>query len=93
MTEQKRARKRDNSASPLIAAPILAELRKARNTASITISGIVSISELSKTEVSLASHAGRVILRGESLSLVIFEGGVVTVNGKILEVSFGYGKN
>ena len=93
MTEDSRRLKREKHTPQPISMPLLAELRKARNTASITISGIISITELSKTAVSLATHTGRVILKGEALSLIIFEGGVVTVNGKIAEVSFGYAKN
>ncbi len=93
MTEQKKRAKRPPKNPPLISPPMLAELRKARNTAAVTLSGIICITELSESEVSLASHAGRVVLRGQSLTLVIFEGGVVTVNGKIEEVSFGYAKN
>lgn len=93
MTYKTNRAKRERLSSPLIPMPLLAEFRKMRASASITVSGIVSITELSDIEVSLATHAGRVTIRGESLSLVIFEAGVVTVNGKIVEVSFGYAKN
>ncbi len=78
--------------TPLIASPLLAEIRKAKSVASITLSGVVSISSLSSEEVSLATYAGRVIVRGEHLNLVIFEGSVVEVRGKVEEVSLGYAK-
>lgn len=93
MTEHNKRGKHKRGTGMLIAPPLLAEIRKAKGTASITISGIVSITDLSREEISLATHAGRVVLSGNSLTLAIFEGGVVEVSGRIEGVSLGYAKN
>ncbi len=93
MTEHNKRTKNKRVATPLIAPPLLAEIRKGKGVASVTISGIVSITDLTSEEISLATHAGRVVIRGNSLTLVIFEGGVVEINGKIEGVSLGYAKN
>lgn len=92
MTQGKKRIKSRSGAAALVAPPLLAEIRKAKNSASITMSGIVSITDLSDTEISLATHAGRVIVKGECLKLVIFEGCALEINGKIEEVTLGYAK-
>ena len=93
MTKGNKITGKKRSNSSIIAPPLLAEVRKAKSFAAITLSGVVSISTLSGEEISLATHAGRVILRGQGLNLVIFEGNIIEVHGKLEEVSFGYAKN
>ena len=60
---------------------------------SVLIGGIIAISDLSASCVSLASHGGRIIISGERLAVKVYEFNSVEIVGKIKEVSFVYGKN
>ena len=59
---------------------------------SLTVSGVVAISELTDTNVVLKSHKARLLITGKSISLAVFEGRVVEIGGIIQSVEFSYGK-
>lgn len=59
---------------------------------SLTVSGIVGISELTDTEVVLKSHRAKLSVTGKKLSLTVFEGRVVEIDGVIQNLEFSYGK-
>ena len=59
---------------------------------SFEIGKVISISELSEECIELKTHGGRIIIGGSRLTLSIFEGGTVKVDGKVTEVKLVYGK-
>lgn len=73
--------------------PLIAEIRKTSSRAAISVVGVVSVTELSRELISLASHLGRVEVRGEELTLSVFENKTVEVSGKITAVEMGYAKH
>ena len=79
--------------SELAVAPLVVELRKSDGGATVFISGVVSIGELSERFISLATHSGRVGVHGDALSLTAFANKTVEVKGKIEGVDLGYAGN
>lgn len=57
---------------------------------SVTVTGIIGISELSDAMVSLASHGGRIKIIGERLQTSLLENKTVELVGKIEEMIFIY---
>lgn len=90
-----RQRKGEHPRTPfeLGSAPLVVELRKSDGGAELLISGVVSIGELSERFISLATHRGRVGVRGGDLLLTAFANKTVEIRGKIEGVDLGYGRN
>lgn len=59
---------------------------------SITLSGVIGISDYSESEITLKSHGGKIILRGRRLMLSIYEDKTAEILGRIEEICFNYGK-
>ena len=70
----------------------LAEIRKTARGAVMTVSGVVSLTEVSDLRISLASHSGRISVVGSSLLISVFEGRTVEICGKIEGVELLYAK-
>ncbi len=68
------------------------EIRKSRLGASLLLSGVLALDEISDTLITVLSHSGRVFLHGERLSASALEGRTLTVYGKITGVELGYAK-
>lgn len=68
------------------------EIRKSRLGASLLLSGVLALDEISDTLITVLSHSGRIFLRGERLSATALEGRTLTVYGKITGVELGYAK-
>ena len=77
--------------SELAPSPLVLELRKQDGSGTVLIYGVVSIGELSERFILLATHGGRVGVRGSSLALTAFANRTVEVKGKIEGVDLGYG--
>ena len=60
---------------------------------SITLSGIIGISDFSDDFIDLKSHGGRLSVRGKRLFISVFENQCVEIVGRIEEITFKYGKN
>ena len=86
-------RKRAVPPADVLPAPLVMEIRKADGGAVASVSGVVSIGELSDRFISLATHSGRVGVYGASLTLTAFANRTVEVKGKIEGVDLGYGGN
>ncbi len=59
----------------------------------ISVGAVVSISEFSHEEILLVSHAGKIRIIGESLTISVFEGRGVEIIGGVKEIEFLYAKN
>ena len=77
----------------LASSPALLEIRKTSSGAALSVVGIISVTALSGEFISLASHSGRLDIRGSSLVLSVFENKCVEVSGKIESLEMGYGKH
>lgn len=87
-------RKRASSLPPeLFPAPLVLEIRKSDGGAVASVCGVVSIVELSDRFIALATHSGRVGVRGTLLTLTAFANHNVEVRGKIVGVDLGYAGN
>ena len=71
--------------------PTVLELSRSESGGALSVIGVISIGELSDGLVSLATHGGRVTVRGSSLTLTAFANRTVEVRGKIEGVDLGYG--
>ena len=60
---------------------------------SLTVFGVIGVSEFTNNEIFLLSHKARVRIFGERLALITLENRIVEVRGKISGVEFSYGKN
>ena len=60
---------------------------------SVTVGGIIGISDLNEGRVFLTSHGGRILVEGERLSVRIYEHNTVKIEGRIEVISFVLGKN
>ena len=77
---------------PSTLAPAVLEIRKTSSGAELSVFGVVGVTELTDEVISLASHSGRVDIRGSKLVLSVFENKSVEIYGKIDGVELGYGK-
>lgn len=68
------------------------EIKKSRRKSTLVVTGVIAVSALTATEISLASHAGRVEISGRGLLLSVFENGSLEISGEICDVRLGYGK-
>ena len=68
------------------------EIRKSSRGATLSVVGVIGVTELSDESISLASHSGRLDVRGSGLVLSVFENKCVEVSGKIEGLELGYGK-
>ena len=59
---------------------------------SLTVSGVIAISELTETCVALKSHKANLSVLGKCISLTVFDGRVVEIDGVIRSLEFSYGK-
>lgn len=69
------------------------EAERCRSGMTVTIGGLIGISDFSEERIVLASHSGRIIVNGRRLRINVYEGGSAEVIGRIEEISFKYGKN
>ena len=69
------------------------EIRKTKLGAGVLLSGVIGISELTDSSITVLSHFGRVHFSGECLVLSVFSERTVEIIGKITGVEFSYGKN
>ena len=90
---QKQRKRSARPPSDVIPSPLVLEIRKSEGGAAASVCGVVSIGELSDRFISLATHSGRVGVRGTSLTLTAFANRTVEVKGKIEGVDLGYGGN
>ncbi len=73
-------------------APILLEMRKSSRAASVSVGGVIGVTELSASEIALSSHLGRIVMRGEGLRLTVYANRTAEVSGRITEVELGYAR-
>ena len=59
------------------------------NSMTVTVSGIVGITEFSDGEVRLITSRERITVRGSSINLRIFEGNTVEIRGNVLSIERG----
>lgn len=88
MTEKEKQRRIDSF--PTL--PILFEGRLRGGLIYFTVSGVRSIADLTATGSEIITDKARIFVSGERISLEVFEGGIVTVGGRITGVEFKYGK-
>ncbi len=70
--------------------PLVVEIRKTSTGAVLSAVGVVSVTEVSGESVALASHSGRLSIKGSDLILSVFENKSIEVKGKIEGVEMGY---
>ena len=68
------------------------EIKKSSRGAVAVVSGVMSVSEYTDSQVELLSHSGRMCVLGECLEVSVLEGRVIEIFGKITEVKFSYGR-
>ena len=68
------------------------ELKKSRGKCAVSLTGVMSVTNISPEVISLASHSGRVEIVGRGLSLSVFENGSLEIKGEIHNVRLGTGK-
>ena len=68
------------------------ELKKSGGKCTLILTGVMSVTNLSPEEISLASHSGRVEILGKGLLLSVFENGSLEIKGEIHNVRLGNGK-
>ncbi len=60
--------------------------------ASVVISGVLGIFELTDSHIGVLSHKARVGIFGSHLSLLVFQGRVVEISGRVEDIQLKYGK-
>lgn len=90
---QKQRKRTPRPPADMVPAPLVLEVRKCEGGAVASVTGVVSIGELSDRFISLATHSGRVGVRGTSLTLTAFANRTVEVKGRVEGVDLGYGGN
>lgn len=70
-----------------------AELDPAPAGVRMAVVGVRSVSDLSPTFLSLTTEKGEIEIRGERLSLTVFENQTVGIIGHIEEIKLQYGKH
>lgn len=90
---QKQRKRGARPPADMLPSPLVLEIRKSDGGAIASVTGVVSIGELSDRFILLATHSGRVGVRGSSLTLTAFANRTVEVKGRIEGVDFGYGAN
>ena len=59
------------------------------NGMTVTVSGIVGVTEFSDGEIRLITSRVRLIIKGSSINLRIFEGNTVEISGNVLSIERG----
>ena len=90
---QKQRKRVARPPADIVPSPLVLEVRKSDGGATASVSGVISIGELSERFISLATHGGRVGVRGGSLTLTAFANRTVVVKGRIEGVDLGYGRD
>ncbi len=70
----------------------MAEIRKTARGAAMTVSGVISLTDVSDSRISLALHSGRISVVGSALLISVFESRTVEISGRIEGVELLYGK-
>ena len=73
--------------------PLLVEIKKSSHSASVSVAGVIGVTELSDSSISLSAHGGRVVMRGEGLRLTVYSDRTATVDGRVTEVELGYSRS
>lgn len=68
------------------------EIKKSKLGAALVAVNAIGIAELSQNKVIILSHAGRVEVTGDGLTLSVFEDKSVEILGRIKGVELDYGK-
>ena len=68
------------------------EVHRAPSGLSVSVSGVVSVFELSCAEIGILTARARISVCGDGLLLSVFESRRVEVVGRVGEISFKYGK-
>ena len=92
MTGKQKTLKFASILSSLKSSPLNLEIKKSSRGAVLVASGIMSIGELEDNKITLLSHSGRLVLKGDSLGISLLDNKIVEVFGKITEVELSYGK-
>ena len=92
MTGKQKTIKFASILSSLKSDPLNLEIKKSSRGAVLVASGIMSIGELSDDKITLLSHSGRLVLKGDALGISLLDNKIVEVFGKITEVELSYGK-
>ena len=74
-------------------APMLVEIKKTSRASAVCVTEVIGVTELSDSEVALASHGGRINIRGEGLRLTVYSNRTVEIGGRVMEVSLGYSRS
>lgn len=69
------------------------EANRSRSGMTVTVGGIIGISDYSDTGVLLMSHGGRICILGKRLKLCVYENNTLEISGKVEDIKFSYGKN
>lgn len=69
------------------------ELHRVPRGLAVSISGVISVFELSETNIGILTARARINIVGERLSLSVFESRRVELVGRVGDISFKYGKS
>ncbi len=83
---------KENPPSALVPSQLCAELRRGESGATVAFFGVVAISELSDSRITLKAHGGSLSIVGSSLSLSLFENRCAEISGRISQLEIGYGR-
>ena len=70
--------------SPLFTSTL--EIRRRKAISTVALTGIIAVEELSPEKITVATHSGRITVKGARLLLSVFEGRTIEISGKILGV-------
>ena len=93
MTEDKKRKWVKKHPKELAGRTLSAEIRKDKRRSVLVVQGVLGVGAFSSREIGLTSHGGRLTVRGEGLTMTVFENRTVEVFGKISGVELGYVKN
>lgn len=60
---------------------------------SLVLSGIIGVCDFSDEYITLLSHGGRITVLGSKLFISLYENNNIEIEGRVREITFGYGKN
>ena len=69
------------------------ELRRIRGRAVLFFEGVLSIRHFSEELICLATHGGRITVKGREFALLLFEARAVKIYGIVESVELGYGRS
>ena len=88
--------KKNHSPTPALSSgspPLLIEIKKSSRAASLSVAGVIGVTELSDSAITLIAHGGRVVMRGEGLRLTVYSDRTAMVDGRVTEVELGYSRS